>query len=348
MSRTVTGPANVHHFGPDPATVGGMASAIRLLSEHRVGADVVDFHPTWRPQSPVSARLVGGAMRTLMRVPAGQVAHIHLSERGSFLREGALVALARRRRLVAVVTLHGAVFIPFARRCPRLVAAVLQRAHLVTCLESRALEIVRGSAPRVCCEIVPNVAPVDETFSPADETDELVVFAGEIGLRKGADTLNRAWRIVAGRRPHARCLMVGPEGDFMPGDVERLEVRDSVDPDEMKKLLTRARVVVLPARAEGMPMVLTEAMSLGRPFVGTPVGAIPELASAGGMLVPVEDDAALADRIVDLLSDPSLARRIGERGRRFCLQTRSVEVLDARWRALYCMAAEQAQGPWTR
>lgn len=86
-------------------------------------------------------------------------------------------------------------------------------------------------------------------------------------------------------------------------------------------------------------MVLAEAMSLGRPFVSTPVGGIPELASQGGMLVPVDDEIVLADRLADLLADPDLARSVGERGRRFCLETRSVEVIDARLRKLYSRAA---------
>ena len=86
-------------------------------------------------------------------------------------------------------------------------------------------------------------------------------------------------------------------------------------------------------------MVLTEAMSLARPFVSTPVGGIPELATEGGVLVPVGDENALADRLTELLSDPDLARTIGERGRRFCLETRGVDVIDARLRKLYSAAA---------
>ena len=57
--------------------------------------------------------------------------------------------------------------------------------------------------------------------------DELVVFAGEIGMRKGADVLHRAWRLVAQRRPHARCLMVGPVTDFAPPNTERLGGEDT-------------------------------------------------------------------------------------------------------------------------
>jgi glycosyltransferase involved in cell wall biosynthesis len=333
----------VHHFGPDRATVGGMASVIRVLTEHQVGGDTVDAHATWTPQSPVvSARLAAASAHALWRMPAGEVAHIHLSERGSFLREGSLVALARRRGLVTVATIHGASLMPFARRCPWLVAAVLRRTHLVTCMDQGVLELVRRSVPRVHSEIVPNPVFVDNSFLPADEADELVVFAGEIGMRKGADVLSRAWQLVAQRRPQARCLMVGPVADFKPPDAERLEVRAPVAPIEMTEILRGARVVVLPSRAEGMPMVLAEAMSLGRPFVSTPVGGIPELAAAGGMLVPIDDELALADRLTELLSNPDLACGIGERGRRFCIQTRSVEVIDTRLRQLYAAAAAES------
>jgi len=333
----------VHHFGPDPATVGGMATVIRVLTEHQIGGDVVDAHPTWTPRSPlVSAWLAAASARALLQMPAGEVAHVHLSERGSFLREGSLLALAHRRGLVTVATIHGASVMPFARRYPWLLSAVLRRADLITCMDQEVLELVRRSAPCVHCEIVPNPVLIDDSFLPADETNELVVFAGEIGLRKGADVLHRAWQLVAQRRPQARCLMVGPVGDFKPPVAERLEVRAPVDPIEMKAILRRARVIALPSRAEGMPMVLTEAMSLGRPFVSTPVGGIPELAVEGGMLVPVDDELALGDRLTELLADPELARRIGERGRRFCLETRSVEVIDARLRKLYAAAAAES------
>lgn len=313
-----------------------MATVIRVLTEHQVGGDIVDAHTTWRPRSPVvSTWLAAASARALLQMPAGEIAHVHLSERGSFLREGSLVALAHRRDLIAVATIHGASFVPFARRHPSLVSTVLRRAHLITCMDQEILELVQRSAPGVHCEIVPNPVFIDGDFLPAVETDELVVFAGEIGLRKGADVLHRAWQLVAQRRPQARCVMVGPVTDFTPPGAERLEVLPPADSNKMKEILHSARVIALPSRAEGMPMVLTEAMSLGRPFVSTPVGGIPELAGAGGVLVPVDDELALADRLTELLADPHLARRIGERGRRFCLETRSVEVIDARLRKLY-------------
>jgi glycosyltransferase involved in cell wall biosynthesis len=245
------------------------------------------------------------------------------------------VVLARRANLTTVATIHGASFLPFAHRYPWLVKAVLRRANLVTCLDQAVLRYIRLIAPDVRSEFVPNPVFVEDDLLPADSTDELVVFAGEIDLRKGADVLHRAWRIVAQRLPEARCVMVGPTTKFVPPIVDRLKVYPSLDPIEIRALLRKARVVALPSRAEGMPMILTEAMSLGRPFVSTPVGGIPDLAREGGILVSVGDEVGLAESLIDLLTDRDKARRIGERGRRFCLETRSVGVIDVRFRQLY-------------
>ncbi|HEY1834200.1 MAG TPA: glycosyltransferase family 4 protein [Solirubrobacteraceae bacterium] len=316
-----------------------MASVIRVLSEHRVGGDVVRAHTSWSPSA--RGKGAGHALRAaqvILAMSPGELVHVHLSERGSFVREGALLALARRRGLPTVATIHGAVFSSFARRHRRLAGAVLACARRVTCLDEEVLALVGELAPGTPCEIVPNPVSVSQ-HGIAPATEELVLFAGEIGLRKGVDVLVRAWALVARARPDARCLLVGPLADFVPPTCERLELGGSVQPGAVRELIARARVVVLPARAEGMPMVLTEAMSVGRPFVSTPVGGIPALAEHGGLLVPVGDHEQLAERLIELLASPRLAARIGERGRRFCLATRSVEVLDTRLSGLYRAAA---------
>jgi glycosyltransferase involved in cell wall biosynthesis len=321
----------IHHFGPDPAYVGGMGSVIRLLAEQQVGGGRVVSHPTYRPDARLaSLPLAARAALRISSLRRAAVVHVHLAEDGSFVREGALVILARLLGKLTVVTIHGSEFLPFARRYPWLARSVLRRAQLITCLDRDVLELVRRIAPQAVTELVPNPVQMDSRSGGADETDEIVLFAGEIGLRKGADVLCRAWQLVADSRPQARCIMVGPVRDFIVPDTERLEVRPPVDATTMRELMRSARVVVLPSRAEGMPMALTEAMSAGRPFVGTPVGGIPELAREGGVLVPVEDHVGLAEHLMDFLADPRLARELGEKGREYCAATRSVDIVDMR------------------
>jgi glycosyltransferase involved in cell wall biosynthesis len=314
-----------------------MASVLQIICDHDVGGDIVSFHPTWIPDSPMrSGNLSARAMLAVLRISSPDLVHVHLAERGSFIREGALLVLARRRGLPTVATMHGASFIPFARSRPRLVAGVLRHAELITCLDPDVAELVGRLAPDARVEIVPNPVPLYSAMPPADQTAEVVLFAGEIGTRKGADILCRAWEMVARQRPKARCILAGPRTDLQIADLERLEIRPPVGSEQMVELLATARVVALPSRAEGMPMTLTEAMSAGRPFVATPVGGIPELASGGGgVLVPVGDVETLASRLIEFLAEPALARRCGDQGRSFCAETRSVEVIDARLRDLY-------------
>lgn len=334
----------VHHFGPDPAYVGGMGSVIRVLGEYNVGGRRVQSRPTWRPRARLAS--VPLALRAALAIPSigrDEIVHVHLAENGAFVREGAIVALARLLGRVTVVTIHGADFLPFASAHRRLAASVLRRAHLVTCLDAGVLEAVRSLAPRAVAELLANPVAMDEQSPPADATEGIVLFAGEIGKRKGADVLCDAWRLVSESHPSARCIMVGPLRDFAVPALERMEVREPVGAQGMAELVRRARVVVLPSRSEGMPMILTEAMAAGRPFVSTAVGAIPALASeGGGTLVPVGDHVELALCLGAFLGDSALATTVGERGRRWCRQTRSVEVIDARLGELYAGAARAA------
>jgi glycosyltransferase involved in cell wall biosynthesis len=285
-----------------------------------------------------SLPLASEAAYRLTRLPKSDIVHVHLSERGSFVREGSLVILSHRLGRATVVTLHGADFLPFARRRPRLAANVLRHAHVITCLDREVLDLVRRLAPKARVALMPNPVPIDRGSYDASKTEEVVLFAGEIGLRKGVDVLCRAWPLVAEARPSARCVAVGPVNDFIVPDIERFEIRPPVGARDMGNLIRAARVIALPSRAEAMPMILTEAMSAGRPFVSTPIGGIPEL-ERGGLLVPVGDHAELADRLIDVLADPHLAQTLGEWGLRVCSETRGPDVVGNQLHQLYRAAA---------
>lgn len=77
--------------------------------------------------------------------------------------------------------------------------------------------------------------------------------------------------------------------------------------------LAAADVVVISSRWESGPLVLFEAMQLGRPVVTTAVGAAPSVVEDGvtGRIVPVGDTAAFADALLDVLRDPQRAATIG-------------------------------------
>ena len=73
---------------------------------------------------------------------------------------------------------------------------------------------------------------------------------------------------------------------------------------EVREALLASRAMVLPSFAEGLPVVIMEALALHRPVVSTYVAGIPELVQDGvcGRLVPAGSVAALADAMQDVLS----------------------------------------------
>ncbi len=85
--------------------------------------------------------------------------------------------------------------------------------------------------------------------------------------------------------------------------------------DEVRDEILAARALVLPSFAEGLPVVIMEAMALRRPVISTYVAGIPELVRPGehGWLVPAGDVDALADAMQACLDAPvTTLARMGE------------------------------------
>lgn len=88
---------------------------------------------------------------------------------------------------------------------------------------------------------------------------------------------------------------------------------------QVRAYLVGARALVLPSFAEGLPVVLMEAMALGRPVVSTYVAGIPELVEPGvhGWLVPSGSTGKLVDALRDVLQAPvDQLERFGQAGAR--------------------------------
>jgi glycosyltransferase involved in cell wall biosynthesis len=96
------------------------------------------------------------------------------------------------------------------------------------------------------------------------------------------------------------------------GLVEFLGIRHDVP-----KLLNESNFLIHTADAEGCPNVIMEAMVCGRAVVATDAGDVPHLVEDGktGFVVRRGDDLKLVDCMARLISDPDLARRMGEAGR---------------------------------
>lgn len=145
------------------------------------------------------------------------------------------------------------------------------------------------------------------------------------GLRPEKDhaTLLRAAPIVLDRLPRTKFLIIGdgPTRSGLENVVAELGIESSVHfagaRSDVTRLLRGIDVFTLTSETECFSIALLEAMASGRPAVCTDVGGTPEIVAEGqsGYLVPFGDSQRLADRLVDVLSDPQAARRMGRAGR---------------------------------
>jgi glycosyltransferase involved in cell wall biosynthesis len=338
----------VVQVGPDPAAVGGIATVIRtyvsMLSERTTVRQVT----SWRPGAPGGSAVVAlNAARQLAALRAhrhreGVLVHVHVSQRGSFGREGALIRAVAALEYPVFVTVHGSQFVATSEQPSwrLLYRRVLRRADAVAVLTVAALAVVRDLAPRTPVTLLPNPGPVVPQWQPvggAVDAEPVVLFAGEVSRRKGVDVLLRAWPAVTAAVPGARLLVAGPPGgvDIDVDAVGGVRLLGAVSAEEIRARLGEARVAVLPSRAEGMPMFVLEAMAAARPVVGSTVGAMPHLLAGVGTVVDPGDAGRLADALIGYLRDPERARRDGAAGRAAYLRSHSPEVSMQRLAAFY-------------
>lgn len=158
----------------------------------------------------------------------------------------------------------------------------------------------------------------------ADRTFELV-FVGRLAPAKAQHLLLDAVAqlTAAGRKVHLTLVGEGPSRASLERQIERdnlsaqVTLAGACNQERVLEFYRRTDLFTLASFAEGVPVVLMEAMSMEIPCVSTWITGIPELIRSGedGLLVPPADVEALAGAIARLMDDPELCRRFGKSGR---------------------------------
>ncbi len=152
-----------------------------------------------------------------------------------------------------------------------------------------------------------------------------LVCTGRLVPAKGHHILLQALDLLRqrGTAIHATFIGGGPELQPLKDYVFANNLRDAVtftqalSHPETLELLRKADLFALASFAEGIPVALMEAMSLGLPCVSTTIAGIPELIRSGhdGLLVAPGNPAALADALASLAHDEPLRKRLGSAAR---------------------------------
>lgn len=142
-----------------------------------------------------------------------------------------------------------------------------------------------------------------------------IVCVGRLCREKAQGLLIDAIALLRRRDIRVELVLAG-DGELRPRLERRIRheglegqvtITGWVSNEEVRSLLLGSRAMVLPSLMEALPVVIMEAMALGRPVISTQVGGIPELVRPGrdGWLVPGGHVRALADAIESVLRTPT-------------------------------------------
>jgi phosphatidyl-myo-inositol dimannoside synthase len=335
------------HCGIDPESNSGGETYERELLRHLAARGaVVDIllarhkrHPEGVPNWVIHRLPIGRGLRwpVAMLLLPPIIARLHAETRFDLLRvhslryigPAALIARRRYRLDVPIVSHHHHLDpSPLNRVIERRVVEGSERVITVSEFSRRQLVGTLGvDADRI--EVVPN--GIDARFAPGagDRARQkhalgdgpVALYLGGLKRRKNLPLLLDAWREVARARGDARLLIAG-SGPLEAGLRrratalglgDRVVFAGRVAEAEKVGYYNAADLFVSPSSLEGFGFTVGEAMSCGLPVVVSDRGALPELVvdGEGGFVCRHDDAGELARRILLLLGDPELRRRLG-------------------------------------
>lgn len=194
------------------------------------------------------------------------------------------------------------------------------------------------------------LVPARERFGFGEARSVVIGFVGRLEYQKGPDLLVKAFARAARRNDAIRLVVIG-DGAMAPSLAtlaERLGVPDRVaylGRRPSTDYLASFDILAMPSRYEGFSLMPLEAMHAGLPIVATRVGGVAECVSEGlsGLIVPREDECALADALALLAENEGLRLAMGEAARRRAHLFTATRALQATERLYF--EALAARGP---
>lgn len=257
-----------------------------------------------------------------------EIIHIHFCSNNDFWKHAICLFVSRLLRFKTLFHLHGGnfkkVFNNYNLLTRILVQAIFRMPHRVIALSNYwatfLSEITNPARLRVVnnpidCNVLSH-CNVNKGYNP----EHKILLLGRLGRHKGHYDVLKALPIVLKNHPDVFVLFAGTDDEFgVTNDLRHLAKENNIDKNirflgpvtgnAKIKLLHSCSIMILPSYGENMPLSVMEGMAAKLPIIATSVGALPELLEDGklGILIDVGDYEALADGIIQLITEPDTA-----------------------------------------
>ncbi len=106
---------------------------------------------------------------------------------------------------------------------------------------------------------------------------------------------------------------------------------------DILEILSLCDIIVVPSLFEGMPNIVLEAMTLKKPVIATDIPEMRELIIDGinGLLVPVKNYEKISEKVIYLLKNPEISKKMGENGYNYVKEKFSLEKMVKNYENLY-------------
>jgi glycosyltransferase involved in cell wall biosynthesis len=188
----------------------------------------------------------------------------------------------------------------------------------------------------------------DREFPHAKKVRGQALFVGGNLECKGVREMLLATKSILRRHPQFRVLIAGGMRDgtyvtYLRECARRMGLEKSgqflghVEHKALLRMFSESELFILPTYREGLGQAVIEAMAAGLPVISTTVGGVPEIVESGreGLLVPPQDEKALADAMDAMLSDMPRAREMGQRGKEKAKRKFSMEGMIEGYMKIY-------------
>ncbi|MFT6918365.1 MAG: glycosyltransferase involved in cell wall biosynthesis [Cognaticolwellia sp.] len=252
------------------------------------------------------------------------IAHIHGSLKGSFARKSYFLFWLRLFSIPTIYQCHAAqakkFFNSLSDKQYLRVLKTFRKYQLCLCLGSNWVQELELLTSRQWNILFNPVA--EHSLVRTDHITCNFTFMGELSGRKGIVDLINAFALTS--NDNSRLLIAG-NGDTrslqkLCSELDishKVEILGWVDKQQKINLLKRTDVVVLPSYAEGLPMSILEAMSIGLPVITTPVGSVQDAITHNvhGLLVEAGNVSQITSAINELSYDIDKRVRLGNMGK---------------------------------